>query len=156
MIQARLFLPEDAPAQPLASLYVKDGNSGDSHQPTAQPLTPRARHDLTFQIPALHNALVSEVGFVLRNLGEPWTGNFFLEWLDWDGTPSFSTDFGLERPEFGAISQWTFLRGYWRLEDGAYHGSGASINESYTGDVDWQDYDVTVRQRRCSASIISF
>jgi hypothetical protein len=76
-----------------------------------------------------------------------WTGNFFLDWLDWDGAPSFSNDFALERPEFGAISQWTFLRGGWRLADGAYHGSGAGVNESYTGDVNWRDYEVRVRLR---------
>ena len=39
----------------------------------------------------------------------------------------------------GAISQWTFLRGHWRLEDGAYHGSGASVSESYTADPAWRD-----------------
>jgi hypothetical protein len=32
------------------------------------------------------------------------------------------------------------LRGYWRLEDGAYHGSGVGECESYTGDPHWTDY----------------
>jgi len=31
------------------------------------------------------------------------------------------------------------LRGYWRLENDAYHGSGAMHNESYTGDPAWGD-----------------
>ncbi len=146
-MRARLFLPDNAPAQLRASLYVHDGHSGDNHQATAQPLTSGAWHDLTFQIPTLHNALLSEAGIALRNLGVPWTGNLFLEWLDWDGAPSFRNDFALERPEYGAISQWTFLRGYWRLEDGVVHGSGVGFNENYTGDVDWRDYAVTVRIR---------
>ncbi|HFE67240.1 MAG TPA: ADP-ribosylglycohydrolase family protein [Chloroflexi bacterium] len=146
-MRARLFLPDDAPADLRAGLYVHDGNCGDNQQAAAQPLTPGEWHDLSFQIPTLHNALLSEAGIVLRNLGAPWTGNVFLEWLDWDGPPSFSNDFALERPEYGSISQWTVLRGYWRLEDGAYHGSGAGINESYMGDVAWRDYEVTVRLR---------
>ncbi len=146
-VQARLFLPPDAPDDIRAGLYVHDGNSEQSYQATAQPLTPGAAHDLIFQIPPLHNALLSEVGVALRTLGTPWTGNFFLEWLDWDGTPSFSNDFAQERPEYGAISQWTLLRGNWRLEDGAYHGSGAGINESYSGDVAWQDYEMAVTLR---------
>ncbi|MEO8397799.1 MAG: hypothetical protein ABI700_32705, partial [Chloroflexota bacterium] len=32
------------------------------------------------------------------------------------------------------------LRGYWRLEDGAYHGSGVDECETYSGDIDWTDY----------------
>jgi ADP-ribosylglycohydrolase len=146
-MRARLFLPDDAPDQLRAGLFVHDDNSQQNHQATTQPLTPGQWHELSFQIPVLHNALLSEAGLVFRNLGAPWTGNIFLEWLDWDGTPSFSNDFALERPEYGAISQWTFLRGWWRLEDGNYHGSGAGVNESYTGAMDWQDYELTVRLR---------
>ncbi len=147
VLRARLFLPEDAPEQLRAGLYVHDGSSDQNYQATAQPLIPGTSHDLLFEIPAVHNAMLSEAGLVLRNLGAPWTGNVFLEWLDWGGVPEYSNDFGLERPEYGAISQWTYLRGYWRLADGAYHGSGSGISESYTGDVNWQDYRLTVRLR---------
>ena len=98
-------------------------------------------------MPQLHNSLLSEVGVVLRNLGDPWTGKLLLQWLDWNGAPDYGNNFALERPEYGAISQWTYLRGYWRLENGDYHGSGSGVNESYTGDVDWQDYSLTVRLR---------
>ncbi len=146
-MHARLFLPDDAPADLYASLYVHDDNNGNGHQASAQRLIPGTEQTLTFQIPPLHNALLSEAGVVVRQLGTPWTGNLFLHWLDWDGTPSFSNDFSLERSEYGAISQWTFLRGYWRLQDGSYHGSGAGINESYTGDVLWQDYELSVTLR---------
>ncbi|MFQ5421372.1 MAG: ADP-ribosylglycohydrolase family protein, partial [Anaerolineae bacterium] len=116
-MRARLFLPEDAPEKLRAGLFVHNDNANKNHQATAQPLTPGEWHDLVFQIPTLHNALLSEAGIVLRNLGAPWTGSVFLQWLDWDGAPSFSNDFGLERPEYGAISQWTFLllaAGRWR------------------------------------------
>ena len=82
---------------------------------------------------------------MLRTLGEPWTGSAVLEWLDWEGPPRVTCDFALERPEYGAISQWTFLRGYWRLHDKAYHGSGAGVSETYTGDISWTDYSLTVR-----------
>ena len=130
-----------------AGIFVWDDNGRFAHQSTTQPIVPGEWRELTFQIPSLHNALLSEVGIVLRNLGAPWTGNVLLDWMDWDGEPAFSNDFALERSEFGAISQWTYLRGYWRLQDGAYHGSGADVNESYTGDVNWGDYQVMVRLR---------
>jgi len=65
--------------------------------------------------------------------------------MDWGGQPCFDDDFSLGRNEFGAASQWTYLRGFWRIEDGAYHGSGVGVNETYTGDVEWKDYTFTVR-----------
>lgn len=144
-VRARLYLPAEASEQLLASLYVWDDNHGQSYQNVGLPLQPGQWHELSYQIPELHNACLSEVGVVLRNLGRPWSGSVVLDWLDWDGSPLYSNDFSLERPESGAISQWTFLRGYWRLEDGAYHGSGVGVNETYSGDIGWRDYLLTVK-----------
>ncbi|MEA3334294.1 MAG: ADP-ribosylglycohydrolase family protein [Chloroflexota bacterium] len=144
-LRARLFLPPDAPEQLQASLFAWDDNHSETHQSKGHPLQPGRWHDLRFQIPALHNACLSEVGVLLRNLGQPWSGSLSLGSLDWDGSPSFSNDFGLERPEYDAISQWTFLRGFWRLDEGGYHGSGVGVNETYTGDIQWQDYSLSVR-----------
>jgi hypothetical protein len=36
------------------------------------------------------------------------------------------------------------LRGYWRLEGGAYCGSGVGICESYSGGIGWTDYTIEV------------
>ncbi|HEY85080.1 MAG TPA: hypothetical protein G4N96_08235, partial [Chloroflexi bacterium] len=144
-MRARLYLPPDAPEQLLAALYVWDDNSGQSYQNVGHPLQPGQWHELSYQIPVLHNACLTEAGLVFRNLGQPWTGSIVLDYLDWDGTPRYSSDFSKERPEYGAISQWTTLRGYWRLEGGAYHGSGPGVNESYSGDIEWRDHTLTVR-----------
>ena len=144
-IRARLYLPADASTQLQASLYAWDDNHDRGYQGVGLPLQPGRWHDLSYQVPELHNACLSEVGVVLRNLGQPWSGSFLLDSLDWHGPASYSNDFGLERPEYGAISQWTFLRGYWRWEDGAYHGSGPGINETYSGDITWRDYTFSVR-----------
>ncbi len=144
-VRAAITLPEDAPPTLRAGLFVWDDNRAERHQSVAVSLVPGETVELAYSIPAMHNALLSEVGIVLKNTGQPWSGAFTLSWLDWDGAPTFSTDFGLARMEFDAISQWTYLRGYWRLENGAYHGSGAGINESYTGDIDWRNYRLTVQ-----------
>ena len=144
-IAARLFLPADAPTSLRAGLFVWDDNHQQHHQATAQPLIPGRWCDLHYTIPMMENALLSKVGVVIRNLDEPWTGHLLLDMLDWRGPAHFATDFSHERAEYDAISQWTFLRGYWRLEKGAYHGSGVGVNESYTGDVAWRDYEMSVR-----------
>lgn len=144
-ITARVCIPRNAPQTIQASLYVRDDNHGHSHQSTGEVLTPGEWCTLTFTIPPLDDVCLSEVGVVVRNTGEEWTtGAFYLDTMDWGGTPDYRLTFAKERPETGGISQWTRLRGYWRLEDRAYHGSGPGICETYTGDIAWRDYALHV------------
>ncbi len=141
---AKVYLPEGAPETITAALYVYDDNHQQAHQAAGTPLKPGEWHDLTYTLPPLDDACLSEVGIVVRNLGSPWEkGAIYLRQLDWSGIPSFVTTFACERPESGGISQWTRLRGYWRLEDGAYHGSGVGLCETYCGDMTWSDYTIT-------------
>lgn len=146
MVTARLYLPPDAPDSIRAGVYVFDDNHAESHQASAVELAPGTWHTLRYTVPALDNACLSEVGIVVRNLSRSeWTtGAVYLETLDWDGAPDFSTDFRHERHESGGISQWTRLRGFWRLDEGAYHGSGVGESETYTGDPAWTDIRVEV------------
>jgi ADP-ribosylglycohydrolase len=129
-----------------AALYALDENTGRKIQGTLEPVQPGDWRDLFLRIPPMNSALISQAGVVLRNLGdEVWSGTFWLDDLDWDGAPNYSDDFRYAHPEVGTISQWTYLRGYWRLQDGAYHGSGPDLNESYTGDIAWKDLTYRVR-----------
>ncbi len=140
-VEARVRVKENAPSTIHAALYVYDDNHGTAHQARAVPLTPGEWHTLIYRIPAMKDACLSEVGVVLHNMGEVWeTGSFQIESLDWSGVPDYETTFAKERRESGGISQWTRLRGYWRLEDGAYHGSGVGECESYSGDIQWSGY----------------
>ncbi len=145
-IGMKLYLPPGAPDSLTAALYVYDDNHGVNHQDVAEPLTPGAWHTLTYAIPPLTDACLTQVGVVVRNLGEVWeAGSFGIQSLDWKfGTPDFATTFAKERPETGGISQWTRVRGYWRLEDGAYHGSGPGLCETYTGGQGWGWFNYTV------------
>lgn len=142
-IRARVQIPAGAPQSVYAALYVYDQNRDQTHQAEGQLLTPGDWHTLTYTIPSLTDAELSQVGIVLRNTGEVWeTGAFHLAELDWSGTPEAQTTFAHARHEVGAISGWTYWRGYWRLEHGAYHGSGAQESETYTGDILWKDYSL--------------
>ncbi len=145
-ITARVSIPASAPETLRAALYVRDDNHGTAHQGEPVALVPGAWHTLTYAIPAMTDACLSEVGIVLRNLGEPWEiGAFHLASLDWSGAPDFTTTFACARPESGAISEWTYWRGYWRLEGVAYHGSGVGHCETYSGDRAWSDYTLTAQ-----------
>lgn len=144
-ITARVYLPEqDSPESVLASVFVYDDNHKEYHQAEGTTLTPGAWHDLTFTVPPLTDACLSQVGVVLRVLEPIWErGSFCIASLDWDGKASYKTTFAKERHETASISGWTRLRGYWRLEDGAYHGSGPDWCETYSGDIQWSDYRVS-------------
>ncbi|MGQ9849730.1 MAG: ADP-ribosylglycohydrolase family protein [Aggregatilineaceae bacterium] len=146
-VTAEVYLPPEAPPTLQTSLYVFDDHAGESHQSSGQPLAPGAWQTLTWQIPRLDGVCLSQVGVVVRNLGADWdSGALHLKALDWSGPPDYSLDFSRERAEGNAISQWTKLRGYWRLEsDARYHGSGPGLCETYTGDIAWQDYRLEVQ-----------
>jgi ADP-ribosylglycohydrolase len=129
-----------------AALYAWDENSGAKIQSPLQPLHPDTWVELDLKIPRLAAARLSQAGVVVHNVDDDvWNGSILLDGFDWQGSPQFSDDFSYARAEAGSISGWTYLRGYWRMQDGAYHGSGPGINESYTGDVDWQDLRYTLR-----------
>ena len=145
-VTARVRIPENAPETIRAAIFVQDCNKGESHQAVGEILVPGSWHTLTFAIPALTDACLSEVGIVLRNTGPQWdTGVVHLAELDWSGTPQFKSTFAHTQPQTGAISEWTYWRGYWRIEDGAYCGSGPLESESYTGDINWTDYTLSVQ-----------
>ena len=140
-IIVKVYVPAEAPTTLTAALYVYDDNHQATHQATGDTLIPGQWQTLTYHVPPLQDACLSQVGVVLRNLGEIWTtGSFCLAELDWSGAAEYSSTFASERAESGGISQWTRLRGYWRIEDGAYHGSGVGECETYSGALDWQDY----------------
>jgi hypothetical protein len=143
-IRARLYLPPDAPVGLLVAPFAWDDNAETRHQAQVTELTPAEWHEISFQVPPLHNALLTRAGLLFRALGQPWGGAVLLDWLDWDGAPEWSSDFSRDRAEYDAASGWTFLRGFWRLEGGAYHGSGVGLSESYTGDPDWRDLELNV------------
>jgi ADP-ribosylglycohydrolase len=141
-VRARVYLPpQDAPEAVLAGLYVYDEHHDAYHQAESVTIAPGEWRDLTFTVPPLVDAYLSQVGVCVRVLESIWErGSFCLASLDWDGAPSYRTTFAHERPETACISGWSRLRGYWRLEDGAFHGSGHGWCEAYTGDVRWSDY----------------
>jgi ADP-ribosylglycohydrolase len=143
-VNMRVQLPKDAPSGIRAGLYAYDDNHGQSHQAETVELKAGEWHTLEYTIPSLTNACLSEVGIVLRNMETNLeVGSLAVAELDWGGAFDFATTFAKERAETGGISQWTRLRGYWRIEDGAYHGSGVGVCETYTGDLAWRDYEIT-------------
>lgn len=144
-ITAEVYIPEDAPETIQAAIYAYDEHSDKRYQAQGTELIAGQWHTLTYTLPALDNACINEVGVLIRNTGAIWTvGAFYLKSLDWDELPKWTSSFANDYAESGGITQWTRLRGYWRIEDSAYHGSGVGLCETYTGAPTWQDYQMSV------------
>ena len=145
-MRARICLPADGPKSILVSLCVHDSKARQDHRGRAVQLVPGQWQTLEWQIPYMQDVCLSQAGLSFRNMAsEVWKGVFYLDYLDWDGNPSYSQNFQTLRIEYGAAEQWTYLRGFWRLEDDGYHGSGIELNESYTGDLDWEDMNLKLK-----------
>jgi len=148
-IEAQLFLPKEAPASVKALLYVKDGNSGQYYY--SESITPEAGkwEQLSFDIPFLSGACIEEAGIEIV----PFEGTiselvFYVDAFTFKGLPAYEGDFTKEKLEkwnnlHTEVSQFTYLRGIWTLEEGQLSGSytGGSA-ECYTGDTAWKDYSL--------------
>ncbi len=163
-LRSSLWIPADAPRGLVAGIYCTDRNRGaPGADPGVEPresargsilrapgvaLRPGTSTPLEFRLPRIENGHIVEAGVELRTTGqELWNGRVVMEWFDWDGPADYSCDFSRERPDSGAVSQWTFHSGFWRLEGKILAGSGAEGAEAYTGDIDWEDYEVAARIR---------
>ena len=67
-VTAEVYVPPDAPPALQASLYVHDEHPGQHHQSVGQPLAPGEWQTLTWTIPRLEGACLSQVGVIVRNL----------------------------------------------------------------------------------------
>lgn len=146
-LSAWVMAPADAPGELVANLFVHDRNGGQRVESPAFTLVPGEWRRLEWRVPAMVGACIDQAGLLVCPLfkGATWDGAVHLDDFDWSGAPDLGYDFSRERMETDASSQWTFVRGSWKLEDGAYAGSGAGQSETYSGDVDWADYALTVR-----------
>lgn len=149
-IETYIKVPKDVDGI-MASLYVKDRNSGKRYYGPKIMVEADQWVRLSYDIPGMSDVVLSESGiefmpgqrFISR--GEfPIT--IYLDDFRFMGEPCYSIDFSKERMEkWGGlhemVSQLTYLRGLWTLEDGQLSGSYCGgVAESYTGDVKWEDY----------------
>lgn len=153
VVETSLWLPHDAPDDLVAGIYCRDANVGKVFdgwdmtgcegilRQTGERLVPGRPVSLRFKIPRISNGRLDEVGVQLRKTDrEMWNGRVVMEYFTWSGEPDYFCDFSRERKDAGAITQWTFHSGYWRLDGGHFVGTAADQGEAYTGDPAWCDY----------------
>lgn len=148
-VSVRIMAHPRANPELIANLFVRDANTGQRiEQQAGLTLTPGQWQRLEWRVPPSDGVLIDQVGVLVTAMHAPHLNeSVYIDDLDWTGTPEYRIDFRRERIETDGSSQFTFLRGYWTLQGDAYVGSGIGQNETYTGDVGWADYQVSVEVR---------
>jgi ADP-ribosylglycohydrolase len=149
-IEAKVMLPKSVNQRVKARMYVKDGNRGDYYYGEAVQLKADEWMDLQFHIPRLNDCCLEEAGIELIPMdGKGAKGPSlvcYIDNVDFSGKPNYAIDFAKERIEKWnglhiEVSQMTYLRGIWTLEDGELSGSYyGETAECYTGMLEWDDY----------------
>ncbi len=142
-------IPKDTEFGVLACLYVMDGNAGQYVEGPKIELTPGEWTKLDFDIPKMEGACLEEAGVKLIPKSGWNTLVVYLDDFDFVGSPEYSIDFGKERMEIWhglhqEVSQFTYLKGIWKLEDNELSGSCSDFGEAYTGAYNWKDYTYEV------------
>ncbi|MEX2104568.1 MAG: ADP-ribosylglycohydrolase family protein [Bacilli bacterium] len=146
-IESKVMLPATEKRQIQARLYVRDRNSDTRHYGEKILLTPGEWFQLSYNIPALNNACLLEAGveWIPEGGGGPLIT--YVDDMNFSGNPEYAIEFAYERLEkwHGThieVSQFSYLRGKWTLDDGklsgSYYGEPA---ECYSGDLRWTDYE---------------
>lgn len=152
-LSAKVILPGSTGQRVLARLYVMDGNSGRFHYGESVQLAADEWMSLEYPIPQMNGACIEHAGVELIPMdGKGEKGPSLVCHIDdmiFGGKPNYCVDFAKERIEKWTglhleVSQMTFLRGIWTLEDGELSGSFAGETaEAYTGTLEWENYEFT-------------
>jgi ADP-ribosylglycohydrolase len=155
-VEAKVMAPKSNGFPVKARLYVKDGNAvaagtGDGGYLYGETVEIKVGEWTSLQlvIPPLSGACLEQAG--VEFIPAPTRGSSptlicYIDDVHFSGKPNYRVDFAKERLEKWTglhieVSQMTFLRGIWTLENGelsgSYHGESA---ECYTGDLTWDDY----------------
>ncbi|MFC3746932.1 ADP-ribosylglycohydrolase family protein [Paenibacillus sp. GCM10012306] len=153
-ISAKVSLPADTTVQAIARLYVKDIYSKQRFYSPNVPLEAGKWTELQYGIPSMADVCLGEIGVEVipvaenSNLG-PMSHSlvYYVDHFDITaGGAAYSLQFQrvpMEKwtPLHQEVSQFTYLRGLWSVDEGklvgSYYGEPAEI---YTGDIEWSNY----------------
>lgn len=140
-----------------ARLYVKDRNTNNRYYGEEVSLATEDWQQLNYNIPSLKGVCIEESGIEFipiqeeRRLGDLPSLIAYVDDFNFSGLPNYEIEFETERLEqwnqlHTEVSQLTYLRGIWTLEDGELSGSfSGEPAEAYTGDLDWRNYEFEVK-----------
>lgn len=143
-ISARVKKIEYCQPELYAAMYVRI-RGGEYLEGERTLLTGEEWAELSFRIPTLPHMLIEEMG--VRLTAGPTCGGgaavVLMDEVRFTGEPCYDIDFHHETLRWRSkISQFTYLKGSWSLENGRLMGSACDYGETYTGDIRWGDYSL--------------
>jgi len=157
-VTASVSLPVDATVQASARMYVKDIYTEQRFYGSRVRLVPGQWAKLELDISSMKDVCLGETGVEVvpsADSSNPSISGhsliYFLDDFDFSGHADYSLHFDrlcMEKwnPLHQEVSQFTYLRGLWTLDQGrlcgSYYGEPA---ECYTGDIGWADYHFEAR-----------
>ena len=158
-IVARVMSDGDIPMK--ACAFVHDANGSHDLLGEAVILQNNQWTTIQMQIPAGSCALLDRAGIMVEPCGVSAEACLYVDWVDFGGKADYTLDFAREHMEVWStnhreVSQLTYLKGLWTLEDGYLMGTCADYGEAYTGDVAWRDMHVETRFTRNSRGRAGF
>ncbi len=101
--------------------------------------------DIEYRIPSpLEGVAVEEIGVKIINCGrDSFYGAICMDYFEIYGKANYTIDSSRQHKEFGTITPFTYHKGFWSLENGKIQGICDDEANIYTGDIKWEDYELT-------------
>ncbi len=150
-IETMVMVPEYGDVEEIeVRLFVRDRNQNKLIFGEKVKITLGEWQKLKFDIPAMESACLKEAGVEFIPVKSPGRKHPLIAYIDdfnFGGKPDYKINFSEETLEMWTslhveVSQLSYLRGLWTLEDGELSGSysGEMAAEAYTGDLNWENY----------------
>ena len=130
-----------------ACLFLKDRDGKELKAGESIPLIPGTWVKLSMAADCPRDSLIKRAG--IRITGQA-SGPFqvYIDDFDFSGPADYAIRFAGERmevwhPLHREVSQMTYLRGIWSLENGRLGASGTTCCEGYTGNYHWRDCEIS-------------
>lgn len=146
-VTASVVQPSESNHRLLACIYVRDLHNGTYYEGEKHFLNAGEKTILSFTVPS-GDMLINEMGVRIFSAEESREIKYILvnlKEMRVEGNANYAVDFSKEEIEcfdkfHQEVSQCTYLKGLWTLEEGYLHGTANDFGECYTGDIRWSDY----------------
>ena len=118
----------------MLSFYIRLSHSGQIIKSAPYSIEKSDWENVEWEIPDSVGEPIEEIGYFLENAEKGrYVGELFIDNFQITGKGHHVIDFANEKEEFKCVTQMTYNRGKWNLENGKLHVITNSDAEAYTG-----------------------
>lgn len=127
----------------LVSFYVRLTHSKSEIVSRSIVFENSAWREICWTIPDTDGEAIDEIGLRLENSERgTFIGYFDVDYLHISGTANYKVEFAKEKEEFNCVTQFSYNRGKWTLEDGCMQALSIEDAEAFTGNYYSRDYSL--------------